>query len=113
MPGAPFAIHQLQDQDQVRLSLEGELDLASTPLLDDRLTRLRAKKRAVRLDLSRLEFIDSTGLRLLIRAVGDARASGWHLEISGDLAPTVRGLFKLVHFDQFVGADGERPETAA
>ena len=101
-----FHIDECDEEGRVRLSLAGELDRGSMPLLEDRLTRLRAKKRAVRLDLSKLEFIDSTGLRLLIRAVGDARTDGWQLQIEEALSPTVRRLFKLVHFEHFAaGAD--------
>jgi|SRR5437588_3972899 len=96
-----FEIREHQDREQLRLTLCGELDFASTRMLDDRLTRLRAKKRAVRLDLSKLEFIDSTGLHLLIRSVGDARTNGWRLEIEPELSVTVSRLFKLVHFDPF------------
>jgi anti-anti-sigma factor len=110
MPQPQFEIHESEENGRLRLSLEGELDLASTPALEDRLTRLRAKKRPVRLNLSKLEFIDSTGLRLLIRATGEARTNGWQFEIEEDLAPTVRGLFKLVHFDHFVGRDASGAE---
>lgn len=94
-----FEILEQRDDGGFRLSLHGELDFASTPLLDDRLARLRAKKRAVRLDLSKLDFIDSTGLHLLIRALGDARTDGWQLQIEPEVSPTVERLFRLVHFD--------------
>lgn len=96
-----FEIREAQVDGELRLSLRGELDFASTQLLEDRITRLRAKRRPVRLDLSKLEFIDSTGLRLLIRAVGDARTNGWQLQIDPQLADTVSRLFKLAHFDPF------------
>ncbi|HUZ28334.1 MAG TPA: STAS domain-containing protein [Solirubrobacteraceae bacterium] len=86
----------------MRLSLTGELDSGSAPILEDRLTRLRAVKSPVSLDLSRLEFIDSTGLHLLVRTVGDAQIKGWDLEIERDVAPEVMRLFKLVHLDRFV-----------
>lgn len=96
-----FEIHESQHDGEVRLSLAGELDLASTRVLEDRLTRLRAKRRAVRLDLSKLEFIDSTGLHLLIRAFGDSRTDGWALQIEPEVSVTVGRLFKLVHFNPF------------
>ena len=96
-----FDILEKHDPGGLRLSLQGELDFASTRQLDERLTSLRAKKRAVRLDLSQLEFIDSTGLHLLIRAVGDARSNGWKLEIDPEISQSVERLFKLVHFDPF------------
>jgi anti-anti-sigma factor len=107
-PGIPFEIHESRRRDSVRLSLSGELDLASTPILKDRLTRLRAKRTAVQLDLSKLEFIDSTGLHLLIQATRDARVDSWKLQIEPDVAPEVARLFKLVHFDHAsVGDDSQ------
>lgn len=101
MTGQYFEILESQDHEAVRLSLQGELDFASTRMLEDRLTSLRAKKRTVRLDLSKLEFIDSTGLHLLIRALGDARSNGWKFQIEPDVSIPVQRLFKLVHFDPF------------
>lgn len=104
-------IHERDDGGALRLSLVGELDMASLGELEDRLVRLHAKKTPARLDLSRLEFIDSTGLRLLIRTLGDARIDGWQLEVEPDLTPEVRGLFKLVHLDRIVdaAANGRQP----
>ena len=96
-----FEVKEAERDGQVRLSLLGELDRASTRVLEDRLTSLRAKKRSVRLDLSKLEFIDSTGLQLLIRAMGDARMDGWELQIEPDVSETVSRLFKLCRFDPF------------
>jgi anti-anti-sigma factor len=96
-----FEVEEAERDGQIRLSLHGELDRASTRVLEDRLTSLRAKKRSVRLDLSRLEFIDSTGLHLLIRAMGDARMDGWELRIEPDVSLTVSRLFKLCRFDPF------------
>jgi|GEM_PF-2547667 len=100
-------IAESRSGEAVRLTLHGELDLVSTRALEDRLTRLRAKRQPVRLDLSRLEFIDSTGLHLLIRSVADARTEGWGFEIEPDVSQPVRRLFRLVHFNPFRGG-GDR-----
>ena len=96
-----FEVEEADQDGQIRLSLHGELDRASTRVLEDRLTSLRAKKRSVRLDLSKLEFIDSTGLHLLIRAMSDARMNAWELQIEPDVSLTVSRLFKLCRFDPF------------
>ena|SRR5438874_26933 len=101
-PPTTFAIHESHDGTFLRLSLTGELDLGSVPTLEDRLSSLRALKSPVRLDLSQLEFIDSTGLHLLVRTVGDAQIKGWQLQIERDVAPEVMRLFKLVHLDRLV-----------
>ena len=105
MPGASlptFEIRESRTGDSVRLSLVGELDLASSPLLEDRLARLRATRSPVRLDLSKLAFIDSTGIRLLIRTIGDSRMKHWEVQIEHDVAPEVMRLFRLVRWDPFV-----------
>jgi anti-anti-sigma factor len=96
-----FEIEESQQDAQITLSLRGELDMGSTRILEDRITRLRAKKHPVVLDLAELQFIDSTGLHLLVRAIGDARTDGWELRIGPELSPTVRRLFMLVHFNPF------------
>ena len=95
-------IHESPSGGSLRLGLTGELDLASAPKLEDRLALLRATKSAVRLDLSKLEFIDSTGIYLLIKTVGEARIKGWPFQIEADVRPQVMRLFRLVHLEHFL-----------
>jgi anti-sigma B factor antagonist len=60
--------------------LGGELDLASSPLLERELERVgESDAELVLLDLRQLEFMDSTGLSLLIKAHARAQASGRRL----------------------------------
>lgn len=101
-PSSTFAIHESRTDEGLRLSLTGELDLRTAPQLEDRLTPLRATRAPVRLDLSQLRFIDSTGLGLLVRTVGDARIKHWQFKIDSDLPPQVMGLFKMVQLDHFL-----------
>ena len=101
-PRPPFDIEESSTDGVVRLSLTGELDRWSAPILEDRLSSMRAKRSPVRLNLSRLQFIDSTGIRILIQSVGDARMKGWEFHIESDLAPQVESVFRLVRLDRFV-----------
>ena len=56
-----------QEDDRVVLSLDGELDMASAPLLQRAVEDVElARKPLLVLDLERLEFIDSTGLRIIL-----------------------------------------------
>lgn len=102
MTVSDFAILESQDGDCLRLFLTGELDIASVPLLQDRLSRLRASALAVRLDLSKLDFIDSTGLHALIQAINDASADGWQLQIDRDVAPQCMRVFELMQLDRLI-----------
>jgi anti-sigma B factor antagonist len=64
------------------LSVAGELDLASSPALEQELERAMAGDPGlVILDLRELEFMDSTGLSVLIRANNRAQAHGHRLGI--------------------------------
>lgn len=57
------------------LSLYGELDLAACPQLERRIKRLQwAGAQRITIDLSGLDFIDSSGLHALLRAHERARA---------------------------------------
>jgi anti-sigma B factor antagonist len=59
------------------VELVGELDIAGAPALDDELQRVEAGDApSIVVDLRRLEFIDSTGLRLLVMAADRCKDSG-------------------------------------
>lgn len=104
MTGPPerFAINESPTNGGLRLTLSGDLDLASAPVLEDRLASLRALRNSVRLDLSKLDFIDSVGLHLLIRELCEARVQHWELRVEPDVPAQVMRLFELVHVEQFV-----------
>jgi anti-anti-sigma factor len=101
-----FKIEERQEDDRLRLALTGELDMAAVPVLETRLDELREGHAAVRLDLAKLEFIDSTGLHLLVRSIGDARRDGWDLAIDRGVSPVVKHLFELVGLERLLD-DGD------
>ncbi len=106
--GPPFEIREREEEGQTRLSVAGELDLATAPVLehrlsqlrDDRLQAARDDRRWVVLDLSGLEFIDSTGVKVLFAAINYAQSEGWRLEIHGDLVPQVKQVAELTQLDR-------------
>jgi anti-sigma B factor antagonist len=97
-----FGIHEMPHSDGVRLSLTGELDLVTAPILEQRVEQLRIEGHGVRLDLSRLEFIDSTGIHVLVKAISSANSNGWRFAIEPDIASHVARVFSLVKLDQFL-----------
>ena len=77
---SPFDVTISEQGDSVHVSLQGELDISSAPRLQDDLARVEAGEPAtIVLDLSGLDFMDSTGLRLLIGADSRARNAGRRL----------------------------------
>jgi anti-anti-sigma factor len=85
-----------EDGFRLRLALIGELDVAVVAQLADRLRELRKGGYSVWLDLGRLEFIDSSGLRELITEVSDARRDDWDLQIGEELTAQVARVIDLV-----------------
>jgi anti-anti-sigma factor len=61
------------------IALFGELDIASASLLERGLKRLQWAGTPIVVDLSGLDFIDSTGLHVLLRAAARAPAGGFSL----------------------------------
>ena len=63
------------------LRLSGELDLGTAPELRQRLDELSGDGVTLRLDLSTLDFMDSTGVSLLIAATQAAQDGGPSFEL--------------------------------
>jgi anti-sigma B factor antagonist len=73
-------ILEVQTEDRnglVHVALRGELDLSTVGKVQDELQRVEASSPpVVVLDLSKLTFLDSTGLRCLVTADERARGQG-------------------------------------
>jgi len=90
-------MRESEDGDGVlRLSLTGELDLLGADRLTARLGELKSAATPLRLDLSRLEFIDSSGLNALISTAHAGRSNGWRLEVDRRVHPQVERVIELV-----------------
>ena len=72
----------------------GELDIGTAPRLERALLEGRSAGDRVVLDLGRLEFIDSTGLRVIVKAVEAARRGRWELRLRHG-PPAVRRVFEI------------------
>lgn len=82
MQGSPFHIDADRRGSSARLTLAGELDLASAPHVEEAAEELIAGglERLV-IDLSGLRFIDSSGLRTIVVLHQRATEQGWSLEL--------------------------------
>ena len=100
-PDRAFSIRETVDPDQaLRLTPVGDLDLTGAQTLTRRLADIKTTGRRTRLDLSRLEFIDSAGIQALLLALTDARWDGWQLEIARVLSPSVQRAAEIVGIGQ-------------
>jgi anti-anti-sigma factor len=97
LAGPSFEIREGVDADGVvRLALIGELDIAVADRVEERFRELREAGQRVRLDLSELEFIDSSGVRAIVLALKHARESGSELEVDRRISPTVERMIEIM-----------------
>jgi anti-anti-sigma factor len=77
---SPFEIDTELTGDTARLTLAGELDMATAPRLEEAVAGVLARgARRLIVDLSGLAFVDSSGLRLFIAMNDRAAAGEWTL----------------------------------
>jgi anti-anti-sigma factor len=90
-----LSVDARREQDRVVLRLEGELDLASSPVLERALEGLEiAETPLLVLDLDGLRFVDSTGLRIILLAHESARGRGQEFAITPG-SPQVQRLLSI------------------
>jgi anti-sigma B factor antagonist len=92
------------------LRLTGELDIASAPQVEAALRRAEAQGKSILLDLSALEFIDSSGLRVVIAADRRARDLGVVLTLVQGPEP-VRRVFRIAHLEERLNFAEDPDET--
>ncbi len=92
------------------LPLEGEIDLHVSPQMSNSLAAMIKKKPArLVVDLSRVTYIDSSGLAVLIEAMQNVGGYGGKFSLAG-LQEAVRPIFEIARLDQVFQI---YPDTAA
>ena len=94
-------IHTAMDGPTALLRVEGELDAATAPVLEEALRRAAnegANERLV-LDFSNLTFVDSAGLSVLVAAHKRLQRDGAELVVAAPSA-AVRRLFDIAGLDR-------------
>ena len=95
--GDPFSVQE-RDEAGVRvLAVAGELDIATAPDLCARLDATRSTRRPrLLVDLTDVDFCDSTGLRALLGAASEVRAHGGRFAIVCPSTGEVARLLEIV-----------------
>jgi anti-sigma B factor antagonist len=82
------------------LPLEGEIDLHVSPRVAVSLAQIAQKKpRQVVVDLSRVAYVDSSGLAVLIEGMQNVEEYGGRFALVG-LQENVRSIFETARLDQ-------------
>src|SRR6266446_5860180 len=95
------------------LPLEGEIDLHVSPEVAASLRTMIAKKpKNLVVDLSRVTYMDSSGLAVLINAMQDIKEYGGTLTLAG-ISNNVRSIFETARLDQVFLIDPRDDELLA
>ena len=96
----PFSVTVSTDGDRSTVALRGELDLSGVDRARQAIEQAeQAESPLLVLDLSELEFIDSTGLEVMLRAARRASDSGRRLVVARP-SHYVRRLLEMTAIDQ-------------
>ncbi|HEX3723166.1 MAG TPA: STAS domain-containing protein [Nitrolancea sp.] len=93
------ALRLVQDLDSAApgLTLEGELDLIASDVIQQRLRELGNANARVVVDLSGITFIDCSGLRALVQALQTIEAGNSRLQLNPECSAPLRRLVELIH----------------
>jgi anti-sigma B factor antagonist len=96
----PFSATVSTDGDRATVALRGELDLSGVDRARRAIEQAESGEASLLvLDLSQLDFIDSTGLEVLLRAARRAHDTGRRLIVARP-STYVRRLLELTAIDQ-------------
>ncbi|UPY38247.1 STAS domain-containing protein [Sediminicoccus sp. KRV36] len=103
-------ITETQEGAKAVAILDGRLDTATAALTETRLLTM-LEKASVIADLSEVRYVSSAGLRVLLKAAKQAKATGASFAVVG-LQPPVREVFEISGFDKIIPAYATRAEAA-
>lgn len=91
-----------EEGGRVVVAAIGEVDVFTAPALDAELTRLTHDGRtSIVVDLSRVDFLDSTGLSVLVKTLKRVRESDGSLDVVVTV-DRVAKVFRLTGLDQLI-----------
>jgi anti-sigma B factor antagonist len=95
VPRAPFEMESAHDGQSGRLTLLGELDIATVPRVEEAVDAiLQNGAQRLTVDLGGLDFVDSSGLRLFIVLQQRSGSEGWELALTRP-QPQALKVFRL------------------
>lgn len=115
MPSTDFQVHdgllvvqQTCEDDRLRLALGGEMDLANAGTAASALAEALGSGKSVVVDLAKLEFLDSTGLAMLVASI---REAGEQLSFLPSEHAGVRRLLSLTGLDERMNLAAATPSV--
>lgn len=109
-----LVVHEkIEKENQITVMVEGEVDVYTAPKLREKLLPLCDGKNQIKVNLAHVNYIDSTGLGVLIGAYKAQRQTAGKLIISGMNSRLSRlfkitGLHEIMEIEDQVQEDGRQ-----
>lgn len=101
--GPRFALRSKRVDRSEHVRVLGEIDLSVVGQVDREMRRAEATDAtSIVLDLDELEFLDASGIRLLLRLNERSQTNGGTLRIKGAHAPQVKRVIELTGVGQLL-----------
>ena len=94
-----FGAEIRREDGEVVVAVRGEIDIVTAPALWDVIVEVIADTNRLVVDLSETDFIDSTGLGVLVRALKRLRHHGGDLILRSP-KPNARKVLHITHLDR-------------
>ena len=105
-----FALTSVAVDDGHLVTVAGEVDIATAPALGECLVRFSDGD--VTVDLSAVDFIDSSGLNALVTSHNQIERRGSRLVLRGTSSVTQR-LLEITGLDEVLNLDGQATDVAS
>ncbi|OIO68351.1 MAG: anti-anti-sigma factor [Zetaproteobacteria bacterium CG_4_9_14_3_um_filter_49_83] len=88
-----------KDNGAVEVKLDGDITIQTSPQLKKALSKLfKGQDKTIRLDLTDVKFMDTSGLATLVEGLQWSRSGGGDFKLTG-LSENVRDVFELAKLD--------------
>lgn len=94
-----FAVEVTKDDTEIVVAVRGEIDLVTAPALWEAIVDVIGDTHRLVIDLGQTEFIDSTGLGVLVRALKRLRHHGGNLVLRSPRSNT-RKILNITCLDR-------------
>lgn len=101
-PLATLSVEPRETSETVVVTVDGEIDLSNADLVRRDLSDVLASQRCMILDLTQLDFFDSSGVAVLYELAFEARRAGRELVVVAPQDSNARRVLLITGFDTVV-----------
>jgi len=101
MPGTPFSARRHEQDGDTVLAFQGDINRAAQKGLDEAYQEVKGGSGRLLLDFGEVDFINSTGIALIVGILADARTTGRPIAAFG-LSDHYQEIFSITRLSDFM-----------